>query len=407
MKKRTIAYKRYLKGLERRFRLANLVLFEIIKYGAAIVYVKLFNVAKDPIWMISERGTDARDNSYHLFKYIRENHPNIDVRYVISCESVDAEKVRKLGRVVKYRSFDHYVLMCISSIKISTHIMGFSPSIDAFSIFDKWGILNGKKVFLQHGVTKDNHTGLYYPKVKLDLFVCSAEPEFQSIIENYGYPKGAVKLLGLPRFDNLDIVKPSKIILIMPTWRVWLNNFSSEDEFMNSDYFQTYTHLLNNESLHKMLERINYEVVFYPHYEMQKYINLFYSNNDRVKIASFLQNDVQELLNKSTLLITDYSSVFFDFAYMRKPIIYYQFDYQKFTNNHYEKGYFDYNTNGFGTVVQAEDNLLEEIRKILIENKGNINDEYLSRTNKFFTLRDRSNSKRVFDAIVDLEYTGV
>lgn len=41
------------------------------------------------IWLISERGTDARDNGYHFFRYLREKHPEIECYYVITKDSPD------------------------------------------------------------------------------------------------------------------------------------------------------------------------------------------------------------------------------------------------------------------------------------------------------------------------------
>ena len=56
----------------------------------------------------------------------------------------------------------------------------------------------------------------------------------------------------------------------------------------------------------------------------------------------------QELFNNSSVLVTDYSSVFFDFAYLKKPVIYYH----PIDDYHYENSYFDYETMGFGDVVK-------------------------------------------------------
>ena len=60
--------------------------------------------------------------------------------------------------------------------------------------------------------------------------------------------------------------------------------------------------------------------------------------------------DVQDLLKRSKILITDYSSVFYDFAYMKKEVIYYQFDYNDFFKKHYEIGNFNFEKNGFGPI---------------------------------------------------------
>ena len=101
---------------------------------------------------------------------------------------------------------------------------------------------------------------------------------------------------------------------------------------------------------------------------MQKHISLFKSSSDYVVIADFASYDVQDLLKKSKLLITDYSSVFFDFAYMMKPCIYYQFDLKEFTEHHYGRGYFNYEKDGFGRVVSDSETLIEEIIKTINRN---------------------------------------
>ena len=61
-----------------------------------------------------------------------------------------------------------------------------------------------------------------------------------------------------------------------------------------------------------------------------------------------LDTSYQDLLNNSSVLLTDYSSVFFDFAYLKKPVIYYHPENDSY---HYEGSYFDYETMGFGDVA--------------------------------------------------------
>ena len=97
---------------------------------------------------------------------------------------------------------------------------------------------------------------------------------------------------------------------------------------------------------------------------LQKYLHHFQSGSARIILADFDHFDVQTLLKESKLLVTDYSSVFFDFAYMQKASIYYQFDSADFHGKHYQKGYFNYREMGFGPVVETEDLLI----KCIIEN---------------------------------------
>lgn len=377
-----------------------------VKYCAAAVAAPF--VKNKPIyrklWIISERGIDARDNGYYLFKYITEHHPEINIAYVISKTSPDRERVSKLGRLIDYGSFAHYISLIVSEVKISTNIMGYTPYIDFFVRADKLGIIKGKKIFLQHGIIKDNLTYLYCSNVNIDLFVCSAKPEFDYINSLYGYPDGVVRMLGLCRYDDLyKIQKPSKKILVMPTWRYNLQGCDRR-AFMESRYFKVFNMLLNGKRLKEILKEYDYELLFYPHIEMQKFIDCF-KGSERVKIVSFKDSTVQNLLINSDVLITDFSSVFFDYGYMEKPMIFYQFDEEEFREQHYKEGYFSYRRDAFGKVVYDEKALLDELCAIL-ENNARTDDEYLGRINDFFTLRDKNNCERNFCAIEEIADRG-
>ena len=373
-----------------------------VKYAAALICAPFVKNKEKyrALWLIAERGVDARDNGYYFFKYVTQKHPEINIAYVISKSSPDADRVRELGRTIPYGSFSHFISLAASEVKISSHIMGYTPYIDFFVRADRMGLVKGKKIFLQHGIIKDNLTFLYADNVSTDLFVCSAKPEYEYVRDNYGYKDGVVRLLGLCRYDDLyKIEKPSKKILIMPTWRYDLRK-ADKKQFEESEYFKTFSHLLKSEEFNAILEEYDYEALFYPHMELQKFIDSF-KGTGRVKIIHFRDSTVQSLLINSDVLITDFSSVFFDYAYMEKPMMFYQFDEASFRKNHYGEGYFDYNRDAFGDVVQTEEALLSGLRKIL-SNKAAVEDKYMDRINSFFTLRDKDNSKRNFDAIKEI-----
>lgn len=375
------------------------------KYSIAFIiskFVKRLEFYKD-VWLISERGYDARDNSYHLYKYIKLNHKDINIKYVIDKKSADLNKIIEFDNYVQYGSMKHYILFILANKLISTHIMGYSPHTEIFTILEKKRLIKikGKKCFLQHGIIQAYIEGLCYPNVELDLFVCGAKPEYEFIKNNYNFQNSVVKYLGLCRFDNLHSIKTKKQILVMPTWRKWLNNCSNIDEFKKSDYFIKYDNVLKDKKLKDLLNTFDYELIFYPHYEFQKYINAFQQIGSEIKIANFKDYDVQKLLIESEVLITDYSSVYFDFAYMKKPILYYQFDYDKFCKSHYQKGYFDYEVDGFGKIVKNEEEMINELEYIL-KNFSLYKEEYDKRSDKFFELYDRNNCKRTFDIIKNL-----
>ncbi len=353
------------------------------------------------LWLIAERGTDARDSAYHLVKYIHSNQPNLNIAFVITKDSPDRKKVTPLAKVINKGSWKHYLYFCLADIKISTHIMGYAPDMLLFMKLDKIGLVKGKKVFLQHGITKDNLSFLYYPNVRLDLFVCGAKPEFDFVYDKFNFNEDVVKYLGLCRFDNLHDDKVKKQILLMPTWRIWLNNCKDIEAFKQSEYYIQFNNLINNKKVINLLKKYGYEMVFYPHYEVQKYIQAFKSSSSNIKIACFKDFDVQALLKESAVLITDYSSVYFDFAYMKRPVLYFQFDYEKFCKSQYAKGYFDYEKDGFGPVAYKIDSIYFNLNNLLENNCIN-NDYFKTRQERFFPLFDNQNCKRNFEEICKL-----
>ena len=108
------------------------------------------------------------------------------------------------------------------------------------------------------------------------------------------------------------------------------------------------------------------------------------------------------MISECSLLITDYSSVFFDFAYMKKPIIYYQFDREKFFTSHYAKGYFSYDNDGFGDCSMNSTEVVSKIIE-LVSNNCVVPDKYANRVEDFFLHCDDKNCQRTFDAIINLE----
>ena len=203
-----------------------------------------------------------------------------------------------------------------------------------------------------------------------------------------------IQYTGLCRFDNLIRGKdPAGEILVMPTWRG--SEYPSGDRFPETAFYRHFQSLLNSPRLLRLLEERDLKLIFYPHIELQKELDKFTSPSERIVLASWRDYDVQTLLMRCNMLITDYSSVFFDVGYMEKPVIYYQFDMEEFRKIHYREGYFSYEEHGFGPVVRTEDALLNA----LYECAGNdfrIRQEYRSRLDAFFPVRDALNCERTY-----------
>lgn len=366
-------------------------------------FLKRFCPTYRNIWIVSERGDDARDNGYFFYKYLKEKHPEINAWYVISGSSADCPRIEELGNRIEYNSFRHYIMYALCEVRISSSVWGGDlPTADYCHKMGRLFVEKKLVVFLQHGIIKDCMPLLFRENVRLDLFVCGAKPEYEYVRDNFGHPNGVIQYTGLARFDNLYNAKTKRQILIMPTFRKWLQG-KADSEVLESEYIENWNAVLNDERLVNALEDNNLELIFYPHYVMQRYVHLFHACSERIHIAKFKDYDVQQLLIESKLLITDFSSVFFDFGYMEKPVIYFQFDRKRYISEHYDytKGYFDYDSMGFGPVMVSKDRLIDEMLQTFYR-QFSVTDKYQKRMAVFFPLKDRHNCNRIFAAISGL-----
>lgn len=374
----------------------------LLKLTAAYVcafFIKLFNPSMRNVWIISERGDDARDNGYFFYRYLRREHPEISVYYIIKSSSADAGKIDEAHRV-ETNSFRHFAVFALAKVRLSSHAWGGEvPVVDYYRKLGLYKHTRKRVIFLQHGITKDYLPSLCYPIIRPDLFVCGAEPEWRYIHDNFKHSEGVARYTGFARYDTLNEYVTKNQILVMPTFRRYLQGLDSE-AFQNERYYAEWQALLDSPEIIALLEQSGMELIFYPHYEMQKYVHLFGTASDRVKIADFEHYDVQTLLKESKLMITDFSSVFFDFAYMRKPVLFFQFDRERYIREHYDftKGYFDYDTMAPGKVVFEKKSLLDEIRRS-VEADCKVEDIYARRRDGFFTMSDQHNCDRIFEAI--------
>ena len=341
-------------------------------------------------------------NEHWFFRYLRERQPQINACYVIDRSSPDYGKVAQLGRAVKWRSLRHYLMYLTADMLISTHVQPVAPDLMAYYHLRQIGIHpRGKQIFLQHGIIKDEMKWMRYPSLRVDFFASGGKMEYDYLVSEFGFPEGVIQYTGLCRFDNLIRGNdPSNEILVMPTWRG--SGYPQGERFYETAFYQQFQSMLENPRLLSLLEERDLKLIFYPHIELQKELDKFRSPSERIVLASWRNYDVQTLLMRCSLLITDYSSVFFDVGYMEKPVIYYQFDVDDFLKYHYQRGYFSYEKHGFGPVVHTEEALVNAIYECA-GNDFRMKKEYKDRLDAFYSVRDERNCERTYQVLCRMD----
>jgi CDP-glycerol glycerophosphotransferase (TagB/SpsB family) len=122
-----------------------------------------------------------------------------------------------------------------------------------------------------------------------------------------------------------------------------------------------------------------------------------------VQIVTAENSVVREVLCRTSAFITDYTSVAFTMAFLRRMVFYFQFDRDTFYggSHNWREGYFDYDRDGFGPVATSELQLMTHLRQYFVD-KERIDPEYLSRMTRAIPDRDSESCARTFKNILDI-----
>ncbi|TLD84809.1 CDP-glycerol glycerophosphotransferase family protein, partial [Helicobacter sp. MIT 05-5294] len=384
------------------------------------IYNKLEDSKKQlqkDLWLFMDRDTEADDNAEHLYRYIAANHPQQNIVFALRQESKDWERLQREGfNLVPFDAGKFKEALKACDKVISSHIDSY--------LVENLGrnTLDGKDfVFLQHGfIIHDLSEWLNTKKIR--LFITSAKGEWESITRDqthYKFSSNEVRLTGLSRHDALlkkweeycvnGMQKPRpKQILVMPTWRKYIvgetkqvgNIRAYNPQFLKSKYFKAWHELFTNPKLEELCKKYNVKILLSPHQNIMPYIQDF-------KVPSFVvfrgsEDSLQKVFMESDLMITDYTSAASEMAYLKKPVVYYQFDEEEFFEKQWRKGYFDYRKDGFGPVVTSEEELLEQL-EILLQNDCKVGEPYKSNIENTFEFRDGKCCERIYQAILELD----
>ena len=383
--------------------------------GLDIVYKEmlaafLYRISK-PYWkkkhicLVNEKFSElAQDNGYYFFKHCMEKNEEKrlgkKIYYIITRDAPDRKKLEDYrDHLVDFMSLRHMLYLQAADLIVSTDSKYHSYALQArHSIFNRY-IKKIPLVFLQHGVTALKRVDFFYGKGKrgsCEQFVVTSDFEKQIVLDNFGYEPEEVINTGFARWDVLeDHSQGNRELLIMPSWRNWLDAVPDKD-FEESEYFRRYMELLNSRRFAEILDKYNLRVNFYLHAKFRAYIDTFRSVNPRIRLISFSETAVNELLMQCRMLVTDYSSVCWDVLYQDKPTLFYQFDLDKYEEAH--GSYLDMRKDLFGDRAETLELLLDLLEE-QVKNDFKMKPEYEAMRKNFFKYIDHNHSQRICDAI--------
>ena len=185
---------------------------------------------------------------------------------------------------------------------------------------------------------------------------------------------------------KLGLPKDKKIILYAPTWR--------DDEFSEDDKYEFRPQI----SFEKLQEELGDEYIM-----IVKYHYLIMDAVDWSPYEGFIYHfdqsrDIAELFLVADILVTDYSSVMFDYSILKRPMFFFAYDFYKYKNE-LRGFYFSYSKEMPGPISTTTEELIEDIRNYRAEE---YEERYKSFMEKYNTLDDGMASERVLDLLREL-----
>ncbi len=345
----------------------------------------------------SFHGKSMSCNPYAIFLYLLEQNAFKDFTHiwVVNDLSIVKNKFKKMKNVICVKRGSDLYLKYLASAKYLINNVTFPEYFirkEEQKYLNTWhGIpikYLGKKIksgFMEHANTQRNflhathliHPNLYTKDILENDYEIKDLFQGQSVLT--GYPRVDLSLKQNAKLkQKLGIKESQKVLLYAPTWRGGLNTQYFDFERLKRDILE--------------LKKSNFKVLLSVHHEIK---HLFESKLFKdVLIPSYIE--MNELLSIVDVLITDYSSVMFDFMVLERPIICYVYDYEHYKQ---ERGlYFDVDE-----ITHHICKTIEEVKEVLnLENLFVKDDLYLTRLKrKFYSLENGKSCERVVSIFFD------
>ena len=372
------------------------------------IMYKHIKVDDKMVIFIAFHGRGYTCNPKYLHQYMCEQKCFDDYKFIWALKKPHALNI-KHSKNIRYNSLRYFYYMAkskywIVNCKLPKHILKKDNQI----YLQTWHgtplkrlahdiVYSENATFYRSGMNREEMESTYDNDVtKYNYMIAPNEFSYEVFQSAFRINKERLIKTGYPRNDFLTnltddkirILKnkyhlnnDKKVILYAPTWR--------DQSFNTKGYI---FELKANFKRWKEVLGDQYIVIFKPHYLI---VNKF-ENDESLKdfiINIDAEADINDLYAVSDILITDYSSVFFDYANLKRPIYFYMFDKREYASE-LRGFYFDINEVLPGDIIEDEEMLLEKVK----ENKYDY--ERLAAFNRHFNeWQDGKASQKVIDIL--------
>lgn len=317
----------------------------------------LFKVKENTI--IFESGRDrVDDNPYALYEYLKKNNiTKYKYKYLVS-KNTDVSMLDKKDYAY-YRTLKGYYYLATYKyfIKSQSTTSILKKKKNQIYIYVTHGTLGLKRCGYDINNDKERPPKEYVKP--FDYYIAPSTNDLKLFRSSSGYDNKAL-ILGMPRSDKLIEIDQDKVISV----REKLNLTDKEKKVVL--YAPTFRdwEVENNEVTYKINKLANIKDIYFvvTVHPLAKKLMDQYKLDERI-IDATNYPDMNELLLVTDVLITDYSSSIFDFLYLKRPMVFYAYDYEKYIENR-GNFYLNYQKDLPGPICYNEDDLYNTIKNI-------------------------------------------
>ncbi|WP_348632263.1 CDP-glycerol glycerophosphotransferase family protein [Methanofollis sp. W23] len=359
---------------------------------------------------------DYSDNAKALYEYVVKNHKHLQYDIIWLVNDPKILQILNQEKINAHLNMSICGLCCLLRSKyiIGTHNHGSRVKVKNQYQINLWHGMPLKSM----GYMMDSATDDVLKDVKIggdanDMLVATSSTTRNALAASFLTDPRKIVVTGQPRNDYLfmkadkrhrlarllemDLSKYRRLLLYMPTFRVGYGRVDGIPEHLD---------ILMSESFNKFLEDNNILFVLKMHPSEEYYP----FSQDKVKQCNrnvvilkteCLDNhltSIYEILQDFDILITDYSSIYFDFLLLNRPIIFFAFDLEQYRQN---RGFSlePYDFWAPGPKVTTIETLVEEIQKC-ISNPDYYEKERKTVNNLINQFQDGNSCERVWEQIL-------
>ena len=361
----------YLKNYLKNSRKGYLLYYYVANF---LLTVLQYFVRKDHqlILFVSFGGKKYDDSPLAIYKWMLSDSRFDSYKFVWAFENPDSIIIPK-GDKVKIDSIEYFITMLKATVWITNSSVTRGLRFKSRKTFylNTWHGSPIKHMGSDINSHKEDMT-MYKKKSVYDIFLSQSKFEGDIFMKKFNIPEESMKIIGYPRNDELvcadetrreeicsklEIDNSKKIILYAPTFREYWRDEEKNCLFKAPIDLQKWSDVLGKD----------YILLFRAHYEVVKAMNI--PNNGIVKDVSAYPN-LNELMIISDILISDYSSIIFDYSILCRPILCFAYDYNEYEE---KRGmYFDIRNELCSVELDNEDALLKEILNMDFDMRGKV-----------------------------------